>query len=69
MKLKQYLAQLNQLANDYPKALEFDVVTSKDDEGNGYDLVHYSPCIGKFEDNGFDNELPNGTKPNSVCLN
>lgn len=35
--------------------LELDVITSKDAEGNGYELVYYSPSPGVYdsEDRGF----------------
>lgn len=43
MKLKAYLAELNKLVESNPEALEFEVVTSIDDEGNGYNIVNYEP--------------------------
>ena len=66
-KLKQHLDELNKIVATHPEALELEVITSKDDEGNGYNYVHYSPSIGLYEDGEFESEFyGNG---NSVCLN
>ena len=65
MTLKEYLTQLQELADQNPEALEMVVVTSRDDEGNGYNAVHYSPSMGRFEDGDFDA----ADLPNAVCLN
>lgn len=49
MKLKQYLEQLNKLAKENPESLEMEVFTSRDDEGNGYNAVYYSPAVHRTE--------------------
>ena len=41
MKLKEFVDNLNNLMRERPETAEFDVVTSIDDEGNGYNLVYY----------------------------
>lgn len=66
MKLKQYLKQLNDLAKKHPEALEMDVVYSKDDEGNGFQNIHYAPNMGEFDGGDFDDESEN---KNAVCIN
>jgi hypothetical protein len=75
MKLKEYMEKLELFVKENPEALEMDVVTSRDDEGNGYNQVYYSPSIGIFEDGDF---IPSSQikeyerepkEINSVCLN
>lgn len=66
MKLKEYLEKLNKLAEENPMLLTLDVITSTDDEGNGFNQVHYSPEPGFLEDGEFDNE---SGECNAICLN
>ena len=75
MTLKEYLENLNEFVAEHPEALEYEVVTSADDEGNYYNPVHYTPSIGLFKDDEFthkDNfeecEIDN-EDANSVCIN
>lgn len=65
MTVKEYAEKLNKLLADRPEKAEFVVVTAKDDEGNGFNLVHYDPSVGNYEDREFTAEK----KPNAVCLN
>lgn len=67
MTLKEYAENINKLLRESPETAEFVVVTSIDDEGNGFNLVHYEPGIGSYdpEDRDFDTR---GT-PNAVCVN
>ena len=51
---------------DRPETAELDVVTSKDDEGNGYNLVHYEPTVGHFDE---DREFTEEKEINAVCVN
>jgi len=73
MKLKNYMKLLNQLTVDHPECMEFDVITSKDDEGNGFNRVYYAPSIGHFDGeynfhaNNPEKESPE--KVNAICLN
>jgi hypothetical protein len=53
MKFKEFLDNLNKYAKENPESLELDVITSKDDEGNGYNMVYYTPSKGIFEDREF----------------
>lgn len=48
MKLKNFMENLNELIKDNPMVLELDVITSIDDEGNGFNHVTYEPTIGCF---------------------
>ena len=66
MKLKEFVNNLNELMLDRPETADLDVVTAKDDEGNGYNLVYYTPQVGHFdEDREFKEEQPT----NAVCVN
>ena len=64
--LREYLEELNQLASDNPAALDMPVITSKDDEGNGYRNVHYSPSVGEYDG---DDYCAESDVENAVCLN
>ena len=46
MTLKTFVKKLNKLAEEYPN---LKVVTAMDDEGNGFNVVSYSPSIGFFD--------------------
>lgn len=52
-----------------PSLLEAEVITSTDDEGNGYNRVHYSPTKGHFADGDFTTGPTVQNKINAVCLN
>lgn len=66
MKLKEFIKNLNDLAKENPKALDYDVVTSIDDEGNGYNLVYFAPQIGHMDE---DKEFKEVQEANAVCVN
>jgi len=67
MKFKEYLENLNELLKDRPEIADFDVVTSKDDEGNGYSIVHYTPSIGRYDNE--EKEFKEEIELNAVCVN
>ena len=67
MKFKKYVENLNKLLAERPETAEFDVVTSKDDEGNGYNLVSYEPSVGSYDEE--DREFKEESKLNAVCVN
>ena len=50
MKLKEFIENLNEFVKENPETLDMEVVTSIDDEGNGYSFVHYTPSKGVYED-------------------
>ena len=50
MTLKEFISNLNEFVEENPKALDMQVVTSKDDEGNGYNQVYYTPSVGNFDE-------------------
>jgi len=70
MKFKDYLEQINAFAKKYPEALDFEVITADDEEGNGYTPVYYGPSMGEFNkaERQFTNDVDE-EKYNAVCLN
>ena len=69
MKFKKYIKTLNKFVKKHPEAKNFNVITSKDDEGNGYNRVHYSPTIGYYDVEGQEFENTGRSEPDSVCIN
>lgn len=71
MKFSQYVARINRLYAQHPEAHSFDVVTSKDDEGNGFVKVYYEPSIGYMTPNmeSYSTKPEDKDRVNVVCLN
>jgi hypothetical protein len=74
MTLRTYIANLKVFAKEYPDALDLEVITSKDDEGNGFNTIKFTPTRGKFDgedflDFGDDSSLIKEHEINSVCVN
>jgi len=78
MKLSKFAENINQLLKDNPEAGDYDVVTAKDAEGNGYNLVYFDAGLGRFENGDFEPFQPDDgddaycSKPeqiNAVCVN
>jgi hypothetical protein len=75
MTLKEFIKNLNKFAKENPETLNMQVITSKDDEGNGFNLVYYSPSKGIYEDDEFmsSEQYEKGggdsNKTNAVCVN
>jgi hypothetical protein len=75
MTLREYLEELNEFVQTYPECLDMDVIYSRDDEGNGYQKVHYGPNKGIFEDREFipADQLEEWDREedeiNAVCIN
>ena len=67
MNFKTYVENLNKLLEERPETAEFNVVTSKDDEGNGYNLVYYEPTVGNYDQK--EREFKAEVKINAVCVN
>lgn len=65
------MAAIAALVAKHPEALELDVITSSDDEGNSFNNVHYHPSIGKFEGQyeGFVTLEGDIKEANAICLN
>lgn len=56
MILKDYVEGLQQFLKDNPEAAELYAYTSRDDEGNDYDEVYYSPSIQYTDGESFYSE-------------
>jgi hypothetical protein len=56
MTLKEYFEQLQEFINENPDALELEVITSVDDEGNGFNQVNYGPSKGNYDGDSFTSE-------------
>lgn len=76
MKLKEYLNNLNKLVKNNPELLDYTVVYSKDDEGNGFNEIYYDATIGKFDEDeflelGYDMEeyIIEEKDCNAICIN
>lgn len=67
MKLKDFVKNLNELIAARPETAEFDVVTSKDDEGNGFNLVYFNPQVGHYDSE--EREFKEEIIANAVCVN
>lgn len=73
MKLKEFLKNINEMVEEDPTILEYDVVTCKDDEGNGYNIVFYDAHLGVWDEDerefySSEDEIdPNDI--NAICLN
>ena len=48
MKFKDYVKGLQEFLKEHPETAEMEVVTSIDDEGNGYNAVQFGPSIAQF---------------------
>ena len=70
MKFSEYLKELNLIAQNI-NTHDFDVVYSRDDEGNGFQRVHWKPTPGYYdEDSGeFLGDADTNKTLNSICVN
>ena len=50
MKLRTFLEELNKLAKSNPKALDYNVIYSSDDEGNSYHNIYHTGALVEVED-------------------
>lgn len=76
MKLRKYLNTLSYLVERRPEVLDYEVITAKDAEGNGFDKINFEPTIGIFyaDEKEFETEenlIEEGGdfKLNAVCVN
>ena len=66
MTFDKYLRQLNAYAEANPETLKLDVISAADDEGNGYNHIHYGPSSVEFDGEDVD---PESEEPNAVVIN
>lgn len=70
MTFREYVKNLNDLLKKRPDIAAFKVVTSKDDEGNGYNLVRYTPTVGAYDmDDRYFTTETDSSNINAVCVN
>ena len=75
MTLQEFINNLYEFVKENPEALDMQVITSIDDEGNGYNLIHYTPTKGIYEDREFiqstqyEDYERDGNETNAVCIN
>ena len=82
MKLKDYISGLNKLVEEHPEAAEMEAIYSRDDEGNGYQKIHFSPAVVMAEDleeyrienvhpdkEEYEEEYDDEFSPNAVVVN
>ena len=74
MKLKEYIKELNKIIKENPEAKNLTVIYARDEEGNGFEEVYYTPSIGYFNDYEFYNDSgeefkEKKLKVNSICIN
>jgi hypothetical protein len=63
MTAKEYLEKLKPLVEANP---DLEVITARDDEGNGYNPVVFDPSIGYFDNTDYDSTNEDA---NVLCLN
>lgn len=66
MKLEHFLENIRKIVDENPEALECDVVYSKDNEGNGFEYVHFEPALGNYDGAEFNQGDPDS---NAICIN
>jgi len=78
MKLGEYMNRMIELVRENPGAADYEVVSSIDDEGNGFNPVYYGPSPGYFDGNAFIDEssfeeynedYDTTYEVNAVCIN
>jgi hypothetical protein len=79
MNLKTYLENLNQMVKENPSLLEYTVISSIDDEGNGFNEVYWEPSLGHFNEDGDfyskenieeePEEYDEDIEINAICIN
>ena len=67
MKLSKYIQNLQDFLKTYG---DHTVIYSRDDEGNGYQEVHYEPSLGYFGEGEYiQDEEDSSLQMNAVCIN
>ena len=75
MTLKEFIENLKKFVKENPETLEMQVITSIDNEENGFNPVCFLPCKGVFEGRNFLNSddyasfKRNENETNAVCVN
>jgi hypothetical protein len=75
MTLKEYIENLNQFVKENPQTLDMQVIASKDDEGNDYSAVYFTPSKGIYDGYSFissevyEDFQRDSSQTNAVCIN
>ena len=74
MTLKEFMENIEGIVKNNPDVLEMEVVTSIDDEGNGFNKVYIKPTLGYYDadDEEFynENDEDEDMNPNNaICVN
>lgn len=71
MKFKEYVENLKKILEEHPETADMDVVYSRDDEGNGFNRVHYTPTVGYYDqsDGDFSETEEEDGDANAICIN
>lgn len=77
MTLREFIDKLNRMHKHNPDVLNYTVVFSRDDEGNGFDKVNFDPSLGYYHQStrDFDSEenlkeeYDGDVELNAVCIN
>lgn len=69
MKVRQWKENFDKLIEIWPEALDWDVVYSHDDEGNGFELVFFAPNVGHYNGYDFTPFNEGSSENNALCLN
>lgn len=76
MKLKEYIKSLQDLVKENPSYEKLNVIYAKDDEGNDFGPIGFSPSLGNLNEDGDFTQVENFNDIdeedriiNSVCVN
>lgn len=67
MTLKDYVKGLNEYLAENEHLSYMEAITSRDDEGNGYNRIVYTPSSGHYDEDG--QEFESMGEVNAVCVN
>lgn len=68
MTLKEFFESLKELYSQHPELHDKQIVYAKDDEGNGFSKVLYTPSFGQYDGEDF-NVSDDENEINAVCIN
>lgn len=66
MTFKDYIQSLNDFLLEHPESADLPAIYAKDDEGNGFNPICFSPSLGEYNGEDFNQESQDF---NSVCVN
>jgi len=80
MTLETFLENIQKMVQEKPELLEYEVITAIDDEGNGFNPVHWTPTVCQYNEDSreirseedYNEEKEDDDpdfKPNAICVN